>query len=197
MRDITSRAYEKRFSQTVAIQTPSLTDGDEVWKDILGYEGVYQVSNHGRIRSLDRYVGRRFFPGKIFSLNPNRYGYVRVDLRYRGKSKSSAVHRLVAEAFLDNPNGLPQINHKDENKSNNHVDNLEWCTAEYNINYGHRTEKMSHGNHFNAKVTQEQVDQIRAEYQKGVRGCGVHCLSKKYGLGKTQIRRIVQYESWK
>lgn len=197
MRDIISRAHAKGFSQTVTIRTPRLVNGYEVWKDIIGYEGVYQVSSHGRIRSLDRYVGHRFFPGKIFSPNPNRYGYVRVQLTNNGETKSFAVHRLVAAAFLDNPNGFPQINHKDENKSNNHVDNLEWCTAEYNINYGHRTEKMSHSNHFNAKLTQEDVDKIRMEYKKGVRGHGIYCLAKKYGLGTTQISRIVHYESWK
>lgn len=109
---------------------------NEVWKDIDGYEG-YQVSNLGRVRS--------FKNGKVRILKPSsdKCGYLIVNLCKNSSSKSCRVHRLVAQAFIPNPNNLPQVNHKDENPSNNIVSNLEWCDAKYNINYGTRNEKTS------------------------------------------------------
>ena len=137
------------------------------------------------------------YGGSILTPKTTCFGYQRIGLRKDSKQRWFYVHRLVANAFIENKANLPQLNHIDENKINNAVSNLEWCTAEYNINYGHRTEKMSHSNHFNAKLTQEQVNQIRQEYQKGIHGHGIYCLAKKYGIGTTQIARIVHHESWK
>ena len=116
-------------------------NSEEIWKDILGYEGLYQVSSFGRVRSLDRYVeysnGRiHLHKGKVLSLLKGEYGYIQVSLYYNRKMYKKYVHRLVAEAFLLNPDNLPEVNHIDEDKSNNSVDNLEWCTAKYNNNYG-------------------------------------------------------------
>lgn len=112
----------------------------EIWKDIKGYEGIYQVSNMGRIKSLNY---RR--TGKEGILNPtyDKDGYLLVYLYKNKKMKCCKVHRLVAIEFLPNPNNLPEVNHIDENKENNTVYNLEWCTSKYNINYGTRTEKCS------------------------------------------------------
>lgn len=114
---------------------------DEIWKDIEGYEGLYQISNLGRVRSLDRIInfknGRsRLFKGKIFNLSKDTNGYLYAPLCKNGKYKNKSVHRLVAQAFLPNPNNLPYVNHKDENKTNNCIENLEWCTPKYNTNYG-------------------------------------------------------------
>ena len=121
---------------------------NEIWKDIDGYEGCCQVSNMGRVRSLDRYISisgdtkrQRFVRGKILNLSRritrnNEPGYFSVNLYKNGKDKLYTVHRLVAKAFIPNPNNLPKVNHKDENKANNRSDNLEWCTVEYNNNYG-------------------------------------------------------------
>lgn len=118
---------------------------EEVWKDIEGYEGLYQVSNFGRVRSLDRYVnhpkGKVLKKSKIISPGINKHNYKYVTLSKSNNKKTFRVHRLVAEAFIPNPLNLPCVNHKDEDKTNNHVDNLEWCTYEYNINYGTRTER--------------------------------------------------------
>lgn len=100
---------------------------EEIWKDIEGYEGLYQVSNMGRVRGLRR---------NIILKNRIARGYERVILSIGDKPKCFTVHRLVAMAFIPNPDNLPQVNHKDENKTNNYVDNLEWCTREYNLNYG-------------------------------------------------------------
>lgn len=112
----------------------------EIWKNIDGYEGLYQVSNCGRVRSFDRWVigksnSKRLMKGRIMKLIKDSKGYLHVQLCKNGKINCYLVHRLVAQAFLDNPNNLPIINHRDECKTNNVVENLEWCTASYNMNY--------------------------------------------------------------
>ena len=109
---------------------------DEIWKDKKNYEGHYQVSNFGRVKSI------KFGKEKILKQSI-RHGYYCVVLSKNGILKNYFVHRLVAEAFIDNPDNLPQVNHKDECKTNNIVSNLEWCDRKYNINYGTRTEKCS------------------------------------------------------
>lgn len=109
----------------------------EIWKPIKGYEGTYEVSNLGHVRSLVR-IDRlgRFVPEKIRSIKKNNRGYVQISLYKDGRAKYYLLHRLVAEAFIPNPDNLPQINHKDENKDNNCVENLEWCDNIYNRRYG-------------------------------------------------------------
>ena len=114
---------------------------NEIWKPIKGYEGLYEVSNYGRIRSFDTYrKGRngsiRFCKGRILKFHTHQQGYLYVGLWKNNKHKTYKVHRLVAQAFLPNPHNYPCVNHKDENKTNNNVDNLEWCTYEYNNKYG-------------------------------------------------------------
>jgi len=101
---------------------------NEIWKDVKGYEGYYEVSNLGRVKRI----------GKTNCLRSaiTKDGYEQVTLSVNNKLKSYAIHRLVAIAFIPNPNNLPQVNHKDENKLNNYVENLEWCTQEYNLKYG-------------------------------------------------------------
>ena len=108
----------------------------EVWKDVLGFEEAYQVSNYGRIKRKKRTdSNNRTHKERIMSPSMYSNGYMNVELRMNNKKRRTSEHRLVAEAFIDNPLNLPQINHKDENKANNHVSNLEWCTAQYNIRY--------------------------------------------------------------
>lgn len=113
----------------------------EIWKDIAGYEGIYQASNAGRIRSLDRVVKlsdgkRQYRQGIVLKQRKSTKGYKVVHLSKNGISKNKFVHVLVLESFFERPNGLTQINHKDENKSNNNLNNLEYCDAIYNQNYG-------------------------------------------------------------
>jgi len=116
----------------------------EIWKDVVGYEGMYKVSNLGNVRSLDRIIthknGRQFsVKGKLLTPKNHTGGYFQVCL---GAKKYRYVHRLVAGAFILNQENLPEVNHKDENKKNNHVDNLEWCTSKYNTNYGTCIQRM-------------------------------------------------------
>ena len=113
----------------------------EIWKDIDGYVGIYQVSNMGNVRSLQREEfkcrqGYRVRKGRQLKPARDKKGYLMIPLNKDGKRKTRRIHRLVAETFIPNPNNFPQVNHKDENKQNNSVDNLEWCTPSYNINYG-------------------------------------------------------------
>lgn len=118
-------------------------NNEEIWKDIIGYEGLYQVSSLGRVRSLDKYDSmNRFYEGRILKLFADRLGYLSVVLYSNSKRKHYLVHRLVAEAFIHNPDNLPQVNHKDENPSNDNVENLEWCDGKYNVNYGTRIDRI-------------------------------------------------------
>ena len=122
---------------------------EEIWKDIVGYEGLYQVSNMGRVRSLDRkrncgVKGSYVQKGRILKYHITTSGYCGVRLSdQHGKMKDRLIHCLVAQAFLPNPLSLPELNHKDENKLHNYASNLEWCTRQYNINYGDRTHKAA------------------------------------------------------
>lgn len=106
---------------------------EEIWKDIKGFEGIYQISNLGNVKSYDKHIkngnGYAVRKGKQLKPNLTKGGYYSVHL-YIGQRKREPklIHRLVAEQFLPNPNNYPQVNHKDENKLNNRVDNLEWCT---------------------------------------------------------------------
>ena len=120
----------------------------ENWKDIKDYEGFYQVSDCGRIKSLARDIycqnGTFHYHAEERILVPclNKYGYANVNLCKNGKRKNITVHRLVAESFLQNPENKSQINHKNEVKTDNVVENLEWCDAKYNANYGTRNERI-------------------------------------------------------
>lgn len=125
----------------------------EIWKPIKGYEGWYEVSSYGRVRSLDRMEtlsdGRkRLRKGRILKSSKSNCGYLRIVLSKSNEKKYALIHRLVAQAFIQNTDNLPQVNHKDEDKTNNCVflkkdgsvdldkSNLEWCDAKYNMNYG-------------------------------------------------------------
>lgn len=108
-----------------------------VWKPIPNYEGLYEVNNLGEIRTLYNY--KKY---KILTQNIKR-GYYQIGLRKNKVRKWHQAHRLVAQAFIPNPYNLPQVNHKDENKLNNKVENLEWCTVSYNNTYGSRIERVT------------------------------------------------------
>jgi hypothetical protein len=126
----------------------------EIWVDIKGYEGQYQVSNTGYVKSVKR--------NRILKAT-NIKGYLQISLSSQGKIKKCLIHRLVAEAFIPNLENFPQVNHKDENTMNNSVENLEWCTVEYNANYGRHNSKISIS-HLNRTLVPE-FKTIKQEYE--------------------------------
>lgn len=128
---------------------------NEIWLPIEGFEGLYEVSNLGRVKSLRDNKTRK---EKILRQGKRKDGYLIVTLWKEGKVKICYVHRLVAKAFIQNPNGYRCVNHKDECKTNNCVNNLEWCTQKYNNIYGSRLKKVSE------KLTNRQ-DQSKRVYQ--------------------------------
>ena len=158
----------------------------QIWKEIPNYEGKYQVSNTGKVRSLNY---KRTGKTKILKIREDKNGYTVVTLTKNSKKKTYSVHRLVAQAFIPNPNDLPEVNHKDENPANNFYTNLEWCTHEYNINYGTHNEKVSktlkgkftgennpfYGNH-HTEDTKKKMSENHADF-KGEN-------NPKYGKGK-------------
>lgn len=135
----------------------------EIWKPIVGYEGLYEVSSLGRVRSLgnggnNRHKGK----GRVLKQELGNTGYYRVHLCKNNVRKHKSVHRLVAEAFIPNPNNLPQVNHKDECYTNNHADNLEWTDQKYNVNYGtaieRRSKKLINHPSYSKKVERYDLD---------------------------------------
>lgn len=142
----------------------------EIWKDIPGYEGFYQASNDGKVRSLNYNHTRE---KKIMKQSTDKLGYKRVMLCKNGKRKTFQVHRLVAIIFIPNPKNLPCVNHKDENPSNNHINNLEWCSYSYNNNYGTRNERASKA--IKGKKHTEETKQKISERKKK----RIQCLNNK------------------
>lgn len=139
----------------------------EEWRPIQGYEGFYEVSNMGRVKSIRRTVrantcGTREVPERILSTPISSCGYALAVLCKNGIKKNALVHRLVASAFSPNPLNLPEVNHKDEDRTNNVVDNLEWCDQKYNVNYGTGIQKCS-------EKRRKQVSMIDSETNKILR----------------------------
>ena len=134
---------------------------EEIWKDITGYEGFYQVSNLGNVKSLN-YARRGYSKNLVPKVNND--GRLWVELIVCGKKKQFLIHRLFGCAFIPNPDNLPQINHKDENPKNNCVDNLEWCTGMYNVRYSYerhpeRARQRKHGPQYRRRID-KQVEQL-------------------------------------
>lgn len=160
----------------------------ENWKPVIGYEGCYEVSDKGRVRSL--------YFNKILKPNMNDRGYLDVALCKNRQYKHFRINRLVAMTFIPNPNNLSQVNHKDGDKQNNCVDNLEWCTQAYNNLHANRTglRRFVRGeNSPHHKLTWEIVRAIRCDYANGMRQVDI---CRKYNLIKSVVHNIVKNKTW-
>lgn len=170
----------------------------EKWRDINGYEGLYQVSNLGRVRGLPRDVPHttagftQHLRGGVMKGMDNGRGYLVVSLNRDGKRKNHYIHRLVASAFCENPEGKPHVNHLDHNRSNNAASNLEWCTAKENINY---SAHLGRHPRENAKPTNTGVKYIRRRSRKtGDVYCVYYRKKKVHGSFNTLEEAIVFLE---
>lgn len=170
----------------------------ETWKDIKDYEGCYQVSNLGRVKSLERTVkrGTNFLPIKerILKSYINTDGYLMVDLRKDGKRKTTRIHRIVGEAFITNLENKPEINHKDGIKINNEPENLEWCTHGENIKHAFKSGLRNNRGENNprAKLTWKKVKEIRSLKGK----FSLRKLGKMYDIDSTVIGDIFNNKLW-
>lgn len=174
---------------------------DEIWKPIPGYAG-YEISSLGNARSVDRIIEVTIC-GKVIqrhckghALTPNFDGkqhYLHVVL---GKSGAHNIHRLVAEAFIPNPDGLPEVNHKDEDKTNNCADNLEWCDHRYNNRYGSKMYASRGERNAMNTFSEDVIREIKRTYIPNDKEFGVSGLAKKYGISQTHVCAIIKGRRW-
>lgn len=177
----------------------------EQWKAIPGFEGYYEASTLGNIRSVSRKViihgasgdYERSLKSKPMTPLPDGKGYyLMVELSRDGRSKRYLIHRLVAQTFIENPESLPEVNHKDENKRNNRVDNLEWCTHAYNNNYGSKkTASRGEGN-AQCKFSEATILELKRQYKPNDPEFGTKGLSEKFGISISHVSAIIHGRRW-
>lgn len=176
---------------------------DEIWKDIKGYEGLYEVSSHGQIRGYQKTGPGSSLLSRPTALNliEDANGYMRVNLCKPGrKRRHAAVHRIVAETFLPNPDSKPCVNHRDSNRTNNHISNLEWCTHSENSRHANRRGRQKNvfgkgAEHPGAVLTEVDVRGIKRNYRAG--GVTQRQLAKRYGTSQQQVQKIVNNKIWR
>lgn len=166
----------------------------ETWLPVAGYEGLYEVSDLGRVRSLDTrvrtYQGTRARKGRILNFKPRPDGYRTVSLSRDSKVADFLVHRLVAAAFLPNPTGTREINHVDFDRANNRASNLEWCSTRENRAHSKRAGRIRNGT---TKLTPGNVREIRARIAAGHRHIDI---AADYGVGANVVGRIKSGQRW-
>ena len=174
----------------------------EVWKEIKAYRDTYEVSNYGRVRKKPRIGARGYHVhGNIKKQRENSNGYLRVSMRIGDKEKEYFVHRLVAELFIPPIPGKTFVNHKDGNKHNNHVSNLEWCTKSENQKHALKTGLYKPNaprgeKHWGTILTWDMVREIRRIYKKGDKFFGQCALARKYNTSQANIYSIVNNTTW-
>lgn len=175
---------------------------EEIWKDINGYEDAYQISNLGNVRSKDRFVthncgGKAVRKGCNLKIRKDKDGYLRVSLKKHQRSQVPFIHRLIAIHFIPNPDNKKQVNHLNGIKSDNRIENLEWCTSFENRQHAYDTglQKARRGEKNNwCKLKNEDVIYIRENYKKGI--ITQKMLGKKFNVTQSCIHSILTKRSW-
>ena len=169
----------------------------EIWKDVKGYEGLYQVSNTGKVKSL--HYGKE----KLLADRFDKKGYLSVRLFKNGKSKTFKVHRLVAQTYIVNPYNKGQVNHINGVKTDNRIENLEWCTNYENCVHAHSNGLVAKPNPhrgedaYNSKLTIDDVNYIRKNYVPHSKEFNSERLGEKFGVSSSLILKIIKGERWK
>jgi len=188
---------------------PTDKPSEEVWKDVKGYEGIYQVSNFGNVRSLDRTVNKPngisyIRKGKLCVQPKSNLGYMTVGLTVNNKKVNKYVHRLVAQAFIINNNNYPQVNHINCNKTNNRMDNLEWCTNSQNHIHASKNglnklhlHRVAYSGEENGRalLTKKQVLEVRNKYIPFK--YSAKKLALEYNVSQSCITHILNNKTWK
>ena len=177
---------------------------EEIWKPVKNYEGLYEVSNNGKVKALYKRVDgikcHREWKEHLLRLGVDPNGYYRCALSHNNQSSTKKVHRLVAEAFIPNPNNYPCVNHIDGNKQNNNVSNLEWCTHLQNMKHatenGLRPKPKGEKNPA-AKLKMTDVQWIREHYKAYDKEYGAVPLGKRFDVHRKTIIRIAKNQYWK
>lgn len=172
---------------------------EEVWKSVIGYEGSYEISNLGRIRSLDRYRSKDgiFLKGVLRKPQMDSRGYYQIGLYKDSKQKLVLLHRLVASHFIENPESKEQINHIDGNKLNNVSNNLEWCTRKENMVHASQSKLFNERTgtkNGRSKLDENSVIEMRKRRKQGEK---ITSLSKYYKVGTSVVSSICLGKSWK
>jgi predicted XRE-type DNA-binding protein len=172
---------------------------EEIWKDVVGYEGFYQISNTGRLKRILKLRKYRDYNSKILSPVKDKDGYYRTSIVCENKKRKTVIiHRLVAESFINNPLNKKCVNHINGIKDDNRVNNLEWATVLENNLHAIKTglkKSLSGEKHNLVKINGDQVNSIRSEWSTG--NFKQKEIALKYGLQQSQISRIVNYVRWK
>lgn len=172
----------------------------EKWKNVKGYEGKYQVSNMGRVRSVTRKLPHKrlgsWVRKGVLLKQETMKGYLYTDTNHQGLKKKHAIHRLVALAFIPNIEEKPFVNHKDADKKNNRKENLEWVTAKENSKHAQGLDLFRRGQeHAGAKFSDDEVRKIRKDFAGGE--ISQKDMAKRYGVHRATIGRIIQRKLWR
>lgn len=179
---------------------------EEMWKDIQGYEGFYQASNLGRVRSIPRVIvdrkNNRFFKGRILKSYLDKDGYPTIILSKSNKKRVIHVHRLVAQVFIPNLENKEQVNHIDGDKQNNRIENLEWCSNLENIRHswssGLSTNKHCWGElNYKARLSESDVKFMRTNFISRSKDFGITAMARRFNISTGHAANVIYRRTWK